>query len=58
MITVSALMAQGLYLQVKSHLVLGKKHGLTKEDCLDLKSQVGTSNVSECSGIRKMEFVC
>jgi len=36
MITISALMAQGLYPQVKSHLILGKKHGLTKEEVVEI----------------------
>lgn len=36
MITISALMAQGLYPQVKSHLVLGKKHGLKKEEVVEM----------------------
>lgn len=30
MITISALMAQGLYPKVKAHLILGKEHGLKK----------------------------
>ena len=36
MITISALMAQGLYPQVKSHLILGKEHGLTKEEVVEI----------------------
>lgn len=36
LITISALMAQGLYPQVKSHLVLGKEHGVTKEEAVEL----------------------
>ncbi len=40
MITISALMAQGLYPQVKSHLVLGKKHGLTKEEVVEMVTQL------------------
>lgn len=36
MITISALMAQGLYPQVKSHLIIGKKHGITKEEVVEL----------------------
>ena len=31
MITISALMTQGLFPQLKSHFELGKKHGVTKE---------------------------
>ena len=30
MITISALMAQGLFPQLKSHLIMGKEHGITK----------------------------
>ncbi len=30
MFTISALMAQGLYPKVKSYLIIGKEHGLTK----------------------------
>lgn len=40
MITISALMAQGLYPQVKSHLILGKKHGLTKEEVVEIVTQL------------------
>ena len=36
MITISALMAQGAYPQVKSHLELGKKHGITKEEAVEV----------------------
>lgn len=36
LITISALMAQGLYPQVKSHLIIGKKHGLTKEEVVEV----------------------
>ena len=40
LITISALMAQGLYPQVKSHLELGKKHGLTKEEVVEVVTQL------------------
>ncbi len=40
LITISALMAQGLYPQVKSHLVLGKKHGLTKDEVVEMVTQL------------------
>ena len=36
MITISALMAQGLYPQVKSHLILGKEHGITKDEAVEI----------------------
>lgn len=40
MITISALMAQGLYPQLKSHLVLGKKHGVTKDEVVEMITQL------------------
>lgn len=40
MITISALMAQGLYPQVKSHLILGKEHGLKKEEVVEIVTQL------------------
>ena len=40
MITISALMAQGLYPQLKSHFVLGKKHGITKEEAVEIVTQL------------------
>lgn len=36
MITISALMVQDLYPQVKSHLILGKEHGLKKEEVVEM----------------------
>lgn len=36
MITISALMAQGLYPQLKSHIALGKEHGITKEEVVEI----------------------
>ena len=36
LITISALMAMGAYPQVKSHLELGKKHGLTKDEMVEV----------------------
>ena len=40
MITISALMAGGLFPQLKSHLVLGKKHGITKEEAVEIVTQL------------------
>ena len=40
MITISALMAQGLYPQVKAHLIIGKEHGLTKEEAVEIVTQL------------------
>ena len=40
MITISALMAQGLYPQVKSHLILGKEHGLKKDEVVEIVTQL------------------
>ena len=36
LITISALMAQGLFPQMKSHLILGKAHGIKKEEVVEL----------------------
>lgn len=36
MITISALMAEGMFPQLKSHLILGKKHGITKEEAVEI----------------------
>ena len=36
LITISALMAQGLYPQVKAHLIIGKEHGLTKTEVVEI----------------------
>lgn len=35
LITISALMAQGLYPQVKAHIEIGKRHGLKKEEIVE-----------------------
>lgn len=40
MITISALMVQGLYPQLKSHIVLGKKHGITEEEMVETVTQL------------------
>ena len=40
MITISALMAQGLFPQLKSHLIIGKKHGIKKEEVVELVTQL------------------
>lgn len=40
MITISALMAQGLFPQLKSHFELGKKHGITKEEAVEIITQI------------------
>ena len=31
MITIAALFSSGLYPQLKSHLIMGKEHGITKQ---------------------------
>ncbi len=36
MITISALMAEGAFPQLKSHFVMGKKHGITKEEVVEM----------------------
>ena len=40
MITISALMAQGLFPQLKSHFELGKKHGVTKKEAVEIVTQI------------------
>lgn len=40
MITISALMAQGLYPQLKSHIAMGKAHGITKEEVVEIVTQL------------------
>ena len=40
MITISALMTQGLFPQLKSHFILGKKHGITKEEAVEIVTQL------------------
>ncbi len=40
LITISALMAQGLYPQVKAHLIMGKEHGLKKEEIVEVVTQL------------------
>ena len=40
MITISALMALGLFPQLKSHFILGKEHGITKEEAVEIVTQL------------------
>ena len=40
MITIAALMAQGSYPQVESHLKLGKEHGITKQEAIEIVTQL------------------
>ncbi|GHN11879.1 hypothetical protein NRIC0767_03940 [Lactobacillus delbrueckii subsp. allosunkii] len=40
MITIAALFSAGLYPQLKSHLELGKKHGITKEEAVEIVTQL------------------
>ncbi len=40
LITISALFAMGLYPQLKSHLAIGKEHGLTKEEVVEAVTQL------------------
>ena len=40
LITISALFAMGLYPQLKSHLIMGKEHGLTKEEVVETITQL------------------
>ena len=40
MITIAALMSLGLYPQLKSHFILGKKHGITKSEAVEIVTQL------------------
>ena len=40
MITISSLMSQGLFPQLKSHFILGKEHGITKEEAVEIVTQL------------------
>lgn len=40
LITISALMAQGLFPQLKSHIAIGKEHGLKKEEVIEVVTQL------------------
>ena len=40
MITIAALFSAGLYPQLKSHLVLGKTHGITKQEAVEIVTQL------------------
>ena len=39
-ITIAALFSAGLYPQLKSHLILGKEHGITKEEAVEIVTQL------------------
>jgi len=40
MITIAALFSAGMYPQLESHLILGKEHGITKEDAVEIVTQL------------------
>ena len=40
MITIAALFSAGLYPQLKAHLALGKAHGITKEEAVEIVTQL------------------
>lgn len=40
MITIASLMSQGLFPQLKSHFILGKEHGITKEEAIEIVTQL------------------
>lgn len=40
MVTIAALFSAGLYPQLKSHLELGKEHGITKEEAVEIVTQL------------------
>ena len=40
MITIAALFSAGLYPQLKSHLTIGKEHGITKQEAVEIVTQL------------------
>ena len=40
MITIAALFSAGLYPQLKSHLILGRAHGVTKQEAVEIATQL------------------
>ena len=40
MITIAAMFSAGMYPQLKSHLALGKEHGITKEEAVEMVTQL------------------
>lgn len=40
MITIAALFSAGLYPQLKSHIAIGKDHGITKEEIVEIETQL------------------
>lgn len=40
MVTIAALFSAGAYPQLKSHLALGKEHGITKEEAVEMVTQL------------------
>lgn len=40
MVTIAALFSAGLYPQLKAHLALGKEHGITKEEAVEIITQL------------------
>ena len=40
MITIAALFSAGLYPQLKAHLILGKEHGVTKQEAVEIVTQL------------------
>ena len=55
MITIAALFSAGLFPQLKSHLILGKEHGITREEAVGIVTQLaGASFMREINrGIRE-----
>lgn len=40
LVTITALFAQGLYPQLKSHIILGKEHGIKKDELVEVITQL------------------
>ncbi|CRH79860.1 Uncharacterised protein [Chlamydia trachomatis] len=40
MITIASLMSQGLFPQLKSHFIIGKENGITKQEAIEIVTQL------------------
>ena len=40
LVTIAALYSAGLYPQLKAHLAIGKEHGITKEEAVEIVTQL------------------
>ena len=40
MITIASLISQGLFPQLKAHFIIGKEHGITKEEAVEIVTHI------------------